>query len=305
MNYILGSGITGLLAKIILGPTWKVIPFGRSRFFSFNPAICDNFIIADNRISEFLKDAFKLDTSVTYPYNCGFSVNGLIYKEYDQGICADWLSKIYGPNYPEHILKYYINHFNYRVYDIRVNRLYSSLLNNMATELTEESAKGQITEINDGYMVRNGQKIEYDKLVNTLPQNAFLNLANKKHSLHAKDVYIFHIKTKSLNFEGLNQLFVVDKMFSFYKATMVSNDRYIIYCHEDIPQPGPYFMPILNGNFDIIDGTSVQHMLPLNRVVQYDVGNIKHVGSLAQWDSCMDIGSCIIKLLNIADWARN
>lgn len=306
MNYILGSGITGLLAKIILGPKWTVIPFGRSRFFSYNPAICDNFIISDKRISEFLRDAFKLNTDITYEYKCGFSLNnGSIYKEYDKLICADWLSKIYDINYPPHILTYYQNHMSYRVYDLRVNRLYATLLASMAADLEAEAQKGVVTEIGNGYLVRNGQQIAYDKIVNTIPQSAFLELSRKKHSLNAKDVYIFHIKTKSLDFEGLNQLFIVDKQFAFYKATMVSDNRYIIYCHENIEQPGPYFMPILRSGFEIIDGTSIPQMLPTNRVVQYDTGDIKHVGSLAQWDSCMDIGSCIIKLLNISDWGRN
>jgi len=47
MNIILGSGIIGLLAKLILGQDWKIIPFYRSRYFSFNPALDDNFIIRD------------------------------------------------------------------------------------------------------------------------------------------------------------------------------------------------------------------------------------------------------------------
>ena len=44
MNYILGSGIVGLTARHILGADWQVVPFYKSRFFSSNPPLDDNFL---------------------------------------------------------------------------------------------------------------------------------------------------------------------------------------------------------------------------------------------------------------------
>jgi hypothetical protein len=304
MNFILGSGINALLAKLIMGNSWQIVPFGRSRFFSFNPALCDNFIIKDDRISEFLKDAFKI-SSESFDYKCAYSTGGHIYNEYDTNLTDDWLHKIYNGQAPGHLQHYYKSHMKFEVYNLRINKLYTTLLNSMKDEIISNSTLGNITSINDGYFIRNGKKEEYNKIINTIPQNAFMTLCGKTSNLIAKDVSILHIETAKLNFEGYNQLWVTDRMFDFYKVTQVSPNRYVFYCHNDIPQPGPYFMPILGNDFDILDGTSIQHMLPINKVTQFDTDNIKHVGSMAQWDVGMDVGSCIIKLLMLSTWGRN
>ena len=57
-------------------------------------------------------------------------------------------------------------------------------------------------------------------------------------------------------------------------------------------------------NFDIIDGTSVTEALPIGQppdVTDIESLGIQCVGGNAQWDWCMDISSCIIKLLRIAN----
>ena len=46
MNVIFGAGVVGLIARHVLVGNWQIVPFGRSRFFSFNPPLDDNFMIS-------------------------------------------------------------------------------------------------------------------------------------------------------------------------------------------------------------------------------------------------------------------
>ena len=76
MNAILGSGLIGMLARDILGDGWTLIPVGRSRFYSFQPALADNYIAIDETINEYMKrftflplihkTAFSLGGELTY-----------------------------------------------------------------------------------------------------------------------------------------------------------------------------------------------------------------------------------------------
>ena len=117
--------------------------------------------------------------------------------------------------------------------------------------------------------------------------------------LQARTVHYLHIETDDLDFEGINQVLVADNMFSFYKVTNVAPGRYLIYCHEEIPNPGIYFMSIIQ-KFDILDGTSIEGAIPIGTIPKLDAieqFGIFCTGSSAQWDWCADVGSNILRLL--------
>lgn len=295
-NIILGSGIIGLLARHILGPSWKVVPYYRSRFFSFNPALDDNFIIADDEIDSYINQIKKVQK---YPYKIGWSIQGAIIKQYDQGLCEDWLTKIFGSQVPGQSAPYMRSRMNFNVYDIRVNGLYEELIRQYINEIREEGAKGLPTEIGDHYIVRNGVKEDFDNCISTIPLPALLKASNLGTQLPSRTVHYLHFETKELDFEGCNQLLVTDSLFDFYKVTNVSPNRYLMYCHKDIPNPGAYLMGFLK-NFDIIDGTSIEEAIPAGQIPQLNTiekMGITCIGSNAQWDWCLDVGSCIKRII--------
>jgi len=301
MNVIFGSGVVGLLARKILGPSWKVVPFYRSRFFSFNPALDDNFIIRDDQLDPFIHDLYGQSLPI-YVYKRAWSIGGQIIPEYNSGLCKDWLAKIFGGEIPPQSEVYHANRMNLFVYDIRVNGLYQNLVNEYLDDLKTEAARGEVTAIGDHFFVRDGKREDFDNAVSTIPLDSLCKLMGVNVSLPSKTAHYLHIETDVLNFEGYNQLLVVDGVFSFFKATNVASNRYLVYCHEEIPNPGIYFMGFLP-RFDIIDGTSIEHAIPMGSCPKLD--NVERigvycVGSYAQWDWCMDVGSCILRLLKYA-----
>jgi hypothetical protein len=300
-NVIFGSGITGLFAKALL-PGWTVIPFGRSRFFTFNPALDDNFIICSEEIDEPVRDICRAPTK-TFLYRRAFDVGGHLFGKYDKGLCQDWLTKIFGLQVPGQAEPYMNNRLDLFIYDIRVNQLYGELLQRYLGELKEEHAKGKITEIGDHYFVRNGKKEEFDNAVNTIPLNVLNNLMGLQQELPAKPAHFFHIQTKHLDFEGYNQTLITDSKFSFYKVANIAPDRYLFYCHEEIQQPGPYFMALMP-DFEILDGTSVGDYIPMGpmpNLEHLEQKGVYSVGSYAQWDWCIDVSSCITRLVRYAN----
>jgi hypothetical protein len=171
------------------------------------------------------------------------------------------------------------------------------------SELQEEAAKGPVTEVGDHYFIRGGVRHEFDKAVSTIPLDALCKLMNTDAQLPAKDVHFLHIQTKDLDFEGFNQTFVVDPIFSFYKAVNIAPGRFLIYCHEDIPNPGVYFMSFIS-KFEILDGTSIERAIPMGpmpNLSAVEAAGITCVGSYAQWDWCADVGSNILRLIRFAN----
>ncbi len=304
MNVIFGSGVVGLLAKLVLGPNWKLVPFAKSRFFSFNPPLDDNFIIRNVETDNFVKEITStIGDVVSYKYSKAWSVRGQIYNKYDHGICDDWLNKVFGNDVPSQSHAYMKSQMSFDVYDIRVNSLYFSLVNSFKNELVEES-KNKVTEIGPHYYISGGVRYEFDKAVSTIPLDALLKLMNIEGELISKPTYYLHIETTDLDFEGNNQLLVSDQMFDFYKVSNIARNRYLLYFNRDAANYGSYLMQFIK-KFDILDGTCVKDAIPVGLVpnlknIEENAG-IFCVGSYAQWDWCMDIGSCILRLLRYAN----
>ena len=296
MNYIFGSGSVGLLAKKILGPSFTIVPFYKSRFFSYNPALDDNFIIRDDKLDHLIKDICGLSNTVLYKraYSLAGELNKSHNKEYDLA----WLSKVFG-NAPSQSSVYMQDRLSFFVYDLRANNLYESLVNEYRTELHHENALGQVTEVGDHYFIRGGKRYDYDKLVSTIPLDILLKLMGRRHELKSKAVHYLHIASSELDFENCNQLLVLDNNIDFFKVTNVAPARYLFYFGNNIDQPGLYMMNFMR-SFDILDGTVVDGALPLGERPKLDnleSQDIFCVGSYAQWDWCMDIGSCMLRLL--------
>lgn len=303
-NLILGSGIVGLLARKILGPNWTVVPFYKSRFFSFNPALDDNFIYRDKDIDNFVNDLTNT-TQIPVFYKKAWSVGGQLIGNYNDQLCKDWLWKIFKSEIPSQSQLYLKDRMSCTVYDnLRVNYVYQTLIEEYKQDLLNELSKGQITKINDHCIIRNNIPEEYDNIVSTIPLDSLLSLMSIKGiDLKSKDIHYLHVQTDSLDFEGYNQALVVDQQFDFFKVTNIAPSRYLFYCLTDIQNPGAYLMSILK-SFDIIDGTSIKNAIcagEIPRLKLLDTLHITCIGSNAQWDWCCDIGSCILRLIRFAE----
>lgn len=299
MKYILGSGVVAMLARDILGPDWTIIPFYKSRFFSFNPSLDDNFMVANKEVDCFVSD--KFGKVQKFQYNRAYSIRGLLYQNHDDGICMDWASNLFGVNTPSHISAYMKHNMELEVYDLRVNELYSKYLE--TTDISKGSELGRLTAIKDKTLVfEGGKRVDYENIVSTIPLNVLFDLCGVSHDLKAKPVHFMHVFTEHLDFEGSNQVMVVDKMFSFFKVSNIAKNRYLFYFNEEIPYPGQYFMSFLK-DFDILDGTSIKDYLVLGEMPILDIVEklgIHCVGSYAQWDHCMDVSSCVLRLIKYA-----
>lgn len=301
VNIILGSGVVGVLARHILGPSWKIIPFHRSRFYSFDPALDDNFIIADPVIEPFVKELTKEIVPRTYPYRLAWSIGGQILPDYQSDICHDWLYKTFNGRPQGQAAPYLSTHMNLQVYGLRTNELYQRLIHTYMDEIQEEVKNGPITKITPHAIHRGDLITEYSQIISTIPLDVLCKLLGVTVELPSQTVHYVHLTTDNLNFEGFNQLLVVDKVFDFYKVTNIAPNRYLFYFNRDIPNPGIYLMSVMQ-KFDILEGTSITGALPLGN--SPDLKNLEAIGitclgSYAQWDWCMDVGSCIKRLLNM------
>lgn len=303
MKVILGSGIVGLLAKTILGPEWKIIPFGKSRLYSFKVPLADNIFIHDPKLDHFISSELKLISSILYPYYSCYSVQGQIVKAYDPALTEAWLHKVYGEQYPTQAKPYYAHRMNNMVYGARVTELYAQLLSTYMDELRRESNAGQVTDITHNIIKRGDEVIQFEKAVSTIPLNALLELYKVPHTLQANDVYIYYVHAPDIDIEGSNQCYVIDKEIQFYKATRISADhRYLFYSTTEIEFPGLYFKQF-SPKSTILDYTKIPQGLPIGEKPNLSLlesQNMYCVGSYAEWDDCRDVSSCILRLLSIA-----
>lgn len=305
-NIILGSGIVGLLAKKILdaatSESWTVVPFYRSRFFSYNPALDDNFIIYSDKIDKCLKEIVGTQDIPLFFYRRGWSYQGSIFKSYDAGLFNLWSTKVFGSEVPSQLSLYFDGKMDLTIYNLRTNELYQGLMNSILADLKTEAAKGQVTEVGDHYIIRNGVREDFDNCVSTIPLHKMFELTHTTGDLPSRTLHYLCVQTEELNFEGCNQLLVADAAFPFYKATNFAPGKYLLYCQEEITNPGAYLMSMFS-KFDILDGTTIQNALPMGETPNLsalEAKGVYSVGSYAQWDWCMDAGSCIIRLLGYA-----
>jgi hypothetical protein len=293
---ILGSGIVGLLAKEILGDQWLVIPFSRSRFYSFRPALADNFIIRDERIDDLIA---HFGGKISFIYKTFYSLGGSLLPP-DDLIINGWLNKIFGQEVPSQALPCIKSRGDHFVYDIKVNQLYNQLQIKYGQNLIDNSNKGVVSEIGDHYIIWGGKRIEFDHMISTIQLSKLYELTRVPyHKLSTAQVWYYHVETSGLNFEGANQVLVVDDYINFFKVSNIAKNRYMFYFLRDVPIPGPYFMQFMQ-QFELIDGTTIAEAIPKGQKPDLAMLNnlgIECIGAMAEHDYFMDLGSCLIKLL--------
>lgn len=295
-NYIFGSGLIGLIAKTLL-PDWELVPFKRSRFFSYEVPLCDNFVSVDDEIDHVIARV-GYDPKRTNLYSRAYSVAGQIISQHSADHCAAWLHKVYGDNSPGHAYVYWSKRLTTQIYDgVKSNSLYAKLVSENWKDLVNNHKLGQVTTIGDHFFVRDGKTHEFDHVINTVPLNVIYELAGIKKRCQMRTAHMAHVVSKGLNFEGHNQLLVADSALSFYKVINIAPDRYVFYGTQEMGL-NTYLTSIPGSQ--ILDGTSVADSIPCGDIPNItdvtDLG-IKCVGCFAQHDACSDTGSSILRLV--------
>ena len=292
---ILGSGIIGLMAREILGSDWTIIPYSRSRFYSFRPALADNFIVRDERIDDIIS---HFGGKPGFIYKTMYSLDGSLLTPSDL-ITEAWLSKVYGDNIPSQAkicMKAKGSHF---IYDLKLNAVYETLQRKYNDEL-QQNTKYAVSAISQNQLVCGDQTLEFDHLISTVPLSALPQNIRKSANLKSAKIWYFHVETTDLDFEGASQVLVVDNKFDFFKVSNIAANRYLFYFLQDIPIPGPYFMQFLK-KFEIIDGTMINNALPMGErpdLRHLEAMNVHCVGMFAEHDPFLDVGSSLIRLLH-------
>jgi len=291
-NVILGLGLIGRIA-CNLHPDWVVAPFGGSRFYTFDPPLAENHIVVSDKISDYLGSlGYNLDVDF---YKKSYSICGELLNEPQKSIIEEYVEKVYNTDsdlmallLERNISSYYKN--------IKANELYKNFIsrgfNNKVIEIKSIDSNNRLINTSGGV-------IEYNKIISTIPLNVLSKLLNLENDFKAKDVYIYDITTPSLDFEGANEVLVVDKHIDFYRTQKISDARYIFYSFQRLNSE--YFGAFMN-QFAILGETVVEEYVPIGDIPKLDdlekVG-IECVGSMARWDDFCDISTSIAKLLTI------
>jgi len=301
MKWILGSGLAGLLARAILGSEYKLIPMAKSRLYSFNPALADNYLSQDQRYEDFVTN-LGFDVSKVVFYRKGFSLGGDIVKEAPETVKEAWLNRLFDYEPPGHLNLVVNKKMNTAVYaGVRLNEMYAKLQERFKSEINEQLQLGNVLSINDGHIQFSTGLRDYSKIISTIPLPALDKLCGVNIPRKAHDVSFLHVSTSDLNFEGLNQLLVVDEGIPFYKCTQLGPDRYLFYFKGDLENNGLTLMPFLR-SYDVIDGTLINNYIPadpLDHLKYYESKQIECLGTFGRWDFAMDGPSTLLHIMRL------
>lgn len=300
-KYILGSGLTGLVARHILGDGWKLIPFGRSRFYSTRPVLGDNFIL---RSDEFDKILLELEFQPrTYQFTRAFSLAGrLIFSE--QSFVKDaYIDKVFGAE--QHPAAHLLTKTELTVYKTPAVELYLALLARYVDEIrTSVSTHGKVVGISDHIIKTEKSSLEFDKIVSTIPLSTLFEYLGKSSDLPARDVWYYHVKTPAINLEGARESFVVDKPFDFFKVTHVGPQEYLFHCLRDLINPERYLGAFLDSRLEVLNQTNISKAIPVGQPPDLKIieeAGIYPVGDHGQWDCFMDVASSVNRIRKISN----
>ena len=294
-NIILGSGLIGLLAKELLGDNWDLIPFSKSRFYSFFPALADNHFSRDERLDDFM--AF-LGGTPTNLYTVRFNLGGTILDNVE--LVEPWLDKEFGEDTPPQALPYWRQRRNYFVYNLRANVLYQQLLRKHREQIMDALKAGKTTSIREGQLIRERETRPYEQILSTIPLPELLKLLGQHINLRSRQLWFWHIASTDLDFEGHNQLLIVDDAIDFTRACNIARGRFLISGPKDISLPGTYFSQFAK-QVDVLDGTTIPAALPCGPTPdlrELERLRIRCIGAFSQWDPCADLSTCLLRLLN-------
>jgi hypothetical protein len=298
MNIILGSGLIACIAKRLLGQDWSFIPFKKSRYYSFDIPLADDFIRCDKDI-----DIVSAELGLSGPiiiYKRLFSYHGQLTNSTEPVVIDPYIKKVYDNT---RIIVDSLLKTTFSVYNIRAITLYSKL-NEQFWNQIQVGAQKKLVSIDlkaRTLCLSDGSTINYERMISTIPLNALYKFCGiNAPTLKAKAVCSYRIQSNKIDLEGAEQTLVSDLDIEFYKVTKWS-DSYIFNTFEAIENPYLYFGKFLGYQLDIVEVLRVDEVIPIGEVPDltiFENAGITCVGSNAQHDDFMDLGSSIKRLVN-------
>lgn len=301
-NVILGSGLVALLCRKILGSNWKIIPIAPSRFYSKGvPALGDDFVIHDQSVLEIIKD-WGLNTSPLF-FNRPYSVSGsLVYNDVFSNM---YLERI-GLEPNKQVMDYYKT--NFTVFSFSCIQLWNKLLREFIDDIKSFQIKfpnyKNISKITDNTITLNSNEIiEYDNMISTIPYYKLCSMMGIPFNGTLKDIYHYYIRDDNLDIDNANQVLICDESIPFHKCTKISKNKYLFEIidtyYENIQEE---LSKTLGNEFEIISGSMIEngHVMPSKINNGFlDEQKITCVGSYAQCDPLIDIGSSVKRIHNL------
>ena len=301
-NLLLGSGIIGNIARAIFNKDFYWVPFKRSRYYSFDVPFADNFLIYDQKVSDFFTP-FKIDVTPVF-FKCPISYQGqLMFQEFPI-VLDPYLSKVYGEQIPSVATKLLKSTFS--VYQITAQALYHRLEHSHEEEIqTNIRQDGELIKIDlskKEAVFKNGTR-PFDKIISTIPLDALHSLCSLPFERKARSVCYYYIISEKVDLEGATQALVADSDINFFKVCMLRPNNYIFWTLDAVENPLQYFGKFLTYRMDIVEAKRIENVIPLG-----DPPSLKHleekgiycVGSNAQYDDFMDISSCVIRMMKLS-----
>lgn len=297
-NVILGSGLIGLLAKMILPEDFIFVPFGFSRFYQYQIPLLDDFIMVSDTASKYFSK-FNIKPSLTM-YKSSFSHNGSLFKGDDISLMKLWLAKITNNDFPDHAAS--VMAFDSRfIYNVSCSNIYRSLFKFYQEQIKAGVEKGPVVNIDCSNRIitfAKGEKLEYDIAVSCIPLDILAKSCNIPIQLTYAQTSFLHLQSDVIDLEGSNQALVSDQLLDFYKVTWLGKNEYVFSFKNRVDDYGMYLLPII-GTADIIQATTVANVIPVGDPVdlaRFEKHDIYPVGQTAQHDIALDVCSTILRL---------
>ena len=302
-SLIIGSGLIGLFAKEMIGG--NILPFNKSRYFSFTPSLADDFIKCDSDIDGIVNN---LHRSIPIFHKLAFSLKGTLITEPEATIVEAYLNKAYNGS-PPFLADVMMKKMGFFTHGTSCGKLYELLLRKHNQNIHDSVGKyGRLLKIKPHVAVCERANIEFDTAISTIPLDVLCKLAGISVELHSGPIYYYHIKTGALNFEGADQVLVTDQHIDFFKVSKISDIDYVFWSPREIEMAHSYFGAFMN-KFSLDNITHIQNVIPFPKEphskppdldwLWNDYG-IHCVGSNAQWDDLMDVSSCLKRLQRLA-----
>jgi len=144
------------------------------------------------------------------------------------------------------------------------------------------------------------KSIEFDNIISTIPLDVMCRFTGVNFDLEARDLYVYHLATPSVDLEGAIQCFICDRDIDFYKVQKIGENKYLFWSSMIIEQPYKYFGMCLGYNLDLLEVVKIENAIPVGDPPNLDFlskSGILCVGSTAQWDDFIDVSASIKRLL--------
>lgn len=293
-KYIIGSGLIAFLAKFI-HPEFDIIPIGKSRFYQFDIATCDDYIFCHDDVDDVMGEIVG-GSSVPILFKRAINAYGqLLYGKH--AFLDDWLKKTYDNNYNLAASRAMsMGGFIYKHACTDIFKILESKMKHEFRTFIESGDRIESIDTLEHQIHTKHRVIEYSKLINTAPIDYLCKLANIDHQFSSLDLHTCVVDSKSIDLENATELLIIDDNIEFFKCTRIGPKSYQFFANHEIHDLRGHLNSMVN-SYDLVSGTCVKNAIPLGNpkdVPQFE--DIFCVGSCSQWDDMMDVSSCIRRL---------